>query len=93
LDELIERIKVKKVNLLKKRKGLLTSENEKWQTLDDYLNLIKNIRKSKDFEKYFDPIRLRMYLIYPIKFSHETVFMTGVRAYRKGDFLKAATFF
>jgi tetratricopeptide (TPR) repeat protein len=71
----------------------LTFGNEKWQTLDDYLNLIKNIRKQKDFEKCFDPIRLRTYLIFPIKFNNETVFMTGVRAYRNGDFLKAASFF
>jgi len=71
----------------------LSYGNEKWQTLDDYLNLIKNIRKQKDFEKCFDPIRMRMYLIFPIKFKDETVFMTGVRAYRKGDYLKAANCF
>lgn len=72
---------------------MLSFGQEQWQTLDDYLNLIKNIRQDKDIEKSFDPIRLRMYLIFPFQFNNETVFMTGVRAYRRGNFLKAANFF
>jgi hypothetical protein len=45
------------------------------------MHLLKRIQKDKQFEKTFDPIRLRMYLILS---SHQDAgFSAAVRVYKK----------
>ena len=70
--------------------------------LDDYLTLLPHIHKTRRFKRFFDPARLKMYLIFPSEQTIETNlqvsggvshFYKGCMLYRKGNFEEAAISF
>jgi hypothetical protein len=74
-----------------------------YHIMDDYLIIMNNLRNTKRYKQFFDPLRLRMYLIQPsqqiinhsvpVAEDEKNYFLKGCRAYLQSDFQNATAHF
>jgi hypothetical protein len=67
-----------------------------YHIMDDYLIIMNNLKNTKRFKQFFDPLRLRTYLIQPsqkiidhsvpVAEDEKNYFLRGCRAYLLSDF-------
>ena len=77
--------------------------NKKKNIFDDYLLILMNLPNTKRFQEFFDPLRLRMFLIkpsedilygrVPVANNPQNHFFHGCKFYLKGNFEQAVSTF
>lgn len=86
----MQKLKVKKCKNREEARSFLKTkkEDKEHKEIDDYLILLQHIYRNKEYERSFDPIRVRMYILQP-ETPERSMFTLGVKAYKRRDFVTA----